>query len=525
MLGCFQVIIKSMDDPEINSTGEQKLIPSDAALRDLAWSKYAAIDSIQYSEAHESLQSPEHITPLVYKHGEQRLTLIASRHVDTEGRPLGNHDYNPNSAYHTDLDRVFDNYLATTPPAQRLAIVEGTIRPTFSRDQAISIGSETGHLCFYAQEHGIPVVSGEPSEAQLQAEMFAAGVTKTELTALYAVWSLGSLIRTTGSAESLGEHLLDKANQAGLYEDSGDQDLSPGQKLTKLVPALNATLGRDWFAWRDGRPVINIPDEVTANSADLEQALADAWWPDRPGRINEVSRLSSDLRDKYLFDLVIDQVKAGKSPIVPFGSTHVARLKSSFDTYFGSSAKLELASLPKPEIANLSKAFIDQGASLEQDGGLEVYIADDPEALLDWAVANNYILHGSTRRITTDFTPQLADDSSKESGNRTAVYMVDIPPLAMFKALTGGIMGSYTTHHGSGAVTIDEHGNRSHPQVEFAISDPDIIAQEGYVYIFDAASSDEHLNGEFLSYKPIHPVAVIKINRHQFKYPIEHLNA
>lgn len=172
--------------------------------------------------------------------------------------------------------------------------------------------------------------------------------------------------------------------------------------------------------------------------------------------------------------------------------------------------------------AAILDALTAMGAKVEQAGSIEVLTADDPEALLDWAVSHQYVLHGTTRLIEGDFEPRTANDSAKESGNRTAIYMVDIPPIAMFKALTGGVNGDRTTHMGCRAIT-DEQGNRSYSEVSFATTAPELVAGQGFVYVFDADDADEHTGGEFLAYKPIRPLAVIKILREQFKYPIEHL--
>jgi hypothetical protein len=117
-------------------------------------------------------------------------------------------------------------------------------------------------------------------------------------------------------------------------------------KGAELVPQLNEALSHDWFGLKDGRVSLNLPDEVLGDPPQMERALADAWWPDRPGRINEVSRLTADLRDKHLFGVILDQLKDGKSPIVPFGSTHIARLKPCFDTYLGQEpSKLDVTTL------------------------------------------------------------------------------------------------------------------------------------------------------------------------------------
>lgn len=315
-----------------------------------AWAEYAALDSAEYIEIHDLLQASEHVTPLRYHQGDTTLTLIASRHYDAQGKALGNHDYNPDSLYHRDLDLIFKRYLETTAPQQRLGIVEGNIRSIASRDVAIRLGTESGHLAYVAAQVGMEVISGEPSEAELQAVLFQTGVTRQELAALYTVWSIGGLVRSGGTLEQLGAHMVFAARQASLTDteipDAAQQAALDPQETARLlkdldgqavafVPQLNSALGREWFGVKAGRPVVNYIDETSAlDAVAVENVMADAWWPDRPGRINDVCRLVSSLRDKHLFRLVVRQLDAGKSPVVPFGSSHIAQLKPCFDAYF-----------------------------------------------------------------------------------------------------------------------------------------------------------------------------------------------
>jgi len=170
----------------------------------------------------------------------------------------------------------------------------------------------------------------------------------------------------------------------------------------------------------------------------------------------------------------------------------------------------------------LLDAAQELGAKCDLVDDLDIYGVDEPEQLLEWAADNSYLLHGSSRLITGAFNPQLANDSTKESGNRTALYMTDIPAISMFKALTGGVDGRGTTNHGAGLTVKD--GKRTYHDMHFATSKPDLIAEEGYVYVFDETAADEHVYGEYLTYKPVKPIAAIKIKRKQFKHPIEVLS-
>ena len=95
------------------------------------------------------------------------------------------------------------------------------------------------------------------------------------------------------------------------------------------------------------------------------------------------------------------------------------------------------------------------------------------------------------------------------------------PILAMFTALAGG--KDVGTRRNKVFLEITDQGVVRYPKPpEFAVGKPEEIANEGYVYIFDKVSQvDEETNGECLSYKPIKPLAIIRIKRVDFQFPIE----
>ena len=160
-----------------------------------------------------------------------------------------------------------------------------------------------------------------------------------------------------------------------------------------------------------------------------------------------------------------------------------------------------------------------EGSTSERLGGVEVFRVPKPNQLLDWAVDNGFILHGTSRLVDGDFVPNTAADSIKESGNRTAVCLTDMPPFAMFMALVGGTNVSGTANHGVHTETND-YGIKT-LEFAFGISTPDKIMASGYIYLFGPDCADEFINGEYLSYKPVKPVLAVRFDRDQFAYPIQ----
>lgn len=159
-------------------------------------------------------------------------------------------------------------------------------------------------------------------------------------------------------------------------------------------------------------------------------------------------------------------------------------------------------------------------AEAHLEDGFAFFDAQDPIETLDWATANGFVFHGSTRRIKGELVPQQANDTEKESGNREAVYMTKKPILAEFTALTGGKdMGG---RQNQVLMDISDSGKVTYPKEPiFKVGKLEEVADEGFVYVFDSTTQvDEDVNGESLSYRPVKPLAAIRIKKEDFRYPI-----
>lgn len=168
-------------------------------------------------------------------------------------------------------------------------------------------------------------------------------------------------------------------------------------------------------------------------------------------------------------------------------------------------------SLLVEELERLGKRVIDQD-------GFAYYQVDDPETVLNWATINGFILHGTTQKVTK-FEPRKANDTAKESGNRTAIYMGDNALISMFMALIGGTglpgFSSFGVH------SEKQPGQLPTKEFTFTVDSEDKIMDEGYVYLFDRSQANDHINDEYLAYKPQKPIAVIRIKRPDFRHNIE----
>jgi len=151
----------------------------------------------------------------------------------------------------------------------------------------------------------------------------------------------------------------------------------------------------------------------------------------------------------------------------------------------------------------------------------EYVILDNPDEIITLCVNNDYVLHGSTRKLV-ELIPQQANDSSKEFGNAKAVYLTSNPIVAKFCALVDG--ANVGERRYSNVTNITPEGEYTYTDTFFGVSKPENIRSEGYIYIFPNSVVDETDGLEHISKEPIKPFLVIQIRRSDWdeqKYPIQ----
>ncbi len=200
-------------------------------------------------------------------------------------------------------------------------------------------------------------------------------------------------------------------------------------------------------------------------------------------------------------------------PVTPLGE-----IKVVVADYVEMGGKIEKSTMDQRE--RLFQEIKRVGLERNVEEGFEFYDVRNPQTFLEWACVNGFVFHGSARRIAGDLLPSQANDEAKESGNRNAVYMTKTPPLVMFTALAGG--RDVGVRRNKVFLEITGEGEVKYPKPpEFGVGRPEEVADEGYVYIFDEKSQvAEKVNGEYLSYEPIKPLAVIRIKKTDFGFPI-----
>jgi hypothetical protein len=142
--------------------------------------------------------------------------------------------------------------------------------------------------------------------------------------------------------------------------------------------------------------------------------------------------------------------------------------------------------------------------------GVEVCAVQAPVQLLHWCTEHGFLLHGSPRLLKT-LDPRQPRDLSKPEGSRTAVYMSDDPALSMYSAIAVGDRGGYQVYRGRGATYLT---------LDFYVRYRSNIADHGYIYVISREPHLELVDGDYLSDRPVMPVACLIFRQTDFPYTI-----
>jgi len=228
-------------------------------------------------------------------------------------------------------------------------VYEGDERVFDNRDEAITKAADSGLVQHLAAKEHIPTVSGEPTEAETKASMERLGVNQDELLALYVARGLESQL-TNGEADFLAGYIYSQAARLGMegfhnYSESEKQEiLASGkldelkaelnQKVSELLPTLNELYrpnldSKDLLvAAEDGS--IGVNPDLADNIAEITMDRLN-WSGEH--RLNEVAKLSMEMRDRFILHRVLEAYDSGKSPFVVYGGSHIVTLKPALQAY------------------------------------------------------------------------------------------------------------------------------------------------------------------------------------------------
>jgi len=316
----------------------------------VAWESYVPIGSNAYKQANAKRIEGGKIEVDELGDKKHSITLVASVKVDPEtGQAISGHENRPDAESMRDTAQAFADYLAATPAEQRFVVYEGDKRVFDNRDEAITKAADSGLVQHLAAKEHIPTVSGEPTEAETTAIMERLGVNQKELLALYVARGLESQL-TNGEADFLAGYIYSQAARLDMegfhnYSESEKQEiLASGkldelkaelnQKVSELLPTLNELYrpnldSKDLLvAAEDGS--IGVNPEFADNIAEITMDRLN-WSGEH--RLNEVAKLSMEMRDRVIFHRVLEAYNSGKNPFVVYGGSHIVTLKPALQAY------------------------------------------------------------------------------------------------------------------------------------------------------------------------------------------------
>jgi len=324
-----------------------------------AWSEYLHYGSEAYHARNTARRALGELT-IHYYDGDDTgeawvVGTINNRHPNN---PFVEHDYDPGSLTLQEIRQHFETYLDQTPKNRQTIIVEGGFESaTFSSlETSIAQGAEAGMLSYLGRQSNVDVLSGEPTDQAVYADMEARGVERLEIVALSAIRHFGVLARrkqldpvdvaldlyeVAANVGVEGFHLVSDDEKSRL--DASGEMPQKIQEITDrviedLLPNLNETTsevlkGNDLYNLRDGRVAINIYSDPTDGEA-VEEELLPLWHPDSTGRLSEVWRINAVSRDMSLFLSIVRAVNNDKNPFVVFGGPHIVCLEPVLAKYF-----------------------------------------------------------------------------------------------------------------------------------------------------------------------------------------------
>ncbi len=334
---------------------EQSVDVMNKQQEEAAWEHYAPIGSAEYEQANQERIKDGKIKVEKFGDDEHSVTLVTSIKVDPEsGQAISGHESRPDAESMRDTEQAFADYLATTPAEQRFVVYEGDERVFDDRDEAISRAADSGLVQHLAAKEHIPTVSGEPTEEETINIMERLGVNREELLALYVARGLESQL-ANGVTDFLSGYINFQAARLGVegfhnYSESEKQEIVASGRLDGLKAELNQkvgellpTLNGLYQPILDNKDLLVVADDgsisVNPEFADnIGKVTMDRLNWSGEHRLNEVAKLSTEMRDRVIFHRILEAYNKGESPFVVYGGSHIVTLTPALKAYTESNA-------------------------------------------------------------------------------------------------------------------------------------------------------------------------------------------
>lgn len=335
--------------PEVGLEATQGLTNEEVAVN-RAWESYRPLGSESYEQANQERVRDGKIKVSKIEKGKDTITLVANIKIDPEtGQVVSGHEGRPEAESMSDTEGAFSQYLLETKPDDRLVIYEGDKRHFETRDESIEQGSDSGLIQFLAESDDVETRAGELTESEFVVEMEKRGATRAEILALRVAQGLAAQVEKNGTDFLAGYINFQAANigMAGfdLYSEEEKIEIEHNgtfdefmqyldkKVIDELLPDLNQQYreivgGEDLFVVVDGAVSINS-DLISDISGIATDKLG--WSGD--SRINEVNRMSMEVRDRHIFEQIIKATNEGKSPLVVYGGSHIVTISPALEAH------------------------------------------------------------------------------------------------------------------------------------------------------------------------------------------------
>jgi hypothetical protein len=333
------------------STETIETMTAETQKEEAAWQNYRPIGSSGYEQANQERIADSRIKVVKIGQPEHSVMLVASIKVDPDtGKAISGHENRPEAESMIETEQAFAEYLAATPLERRMVVYEGDERVFADRDEAIAKATDSGLVQHLAKKEAIPVVSGEPSEAETIAVMEQLGVSREEVLALYVARGLegqqsgdeanflaGFINHQAASLGAEGYHEYSEDEKQAIVAEGRLDEVKAEltSKVCELLPALNnlysEILGKDLLVVENGNVVIN-PD---FSQDKIHEIVFDRLGWSGNHRINEVARLSMEMRDRVIFHRILEAYNSDKNPFVVYGGSHIVTLEPALKAYTG----------------------------------------------------------------------------------------------------------------------------------------------------------------------------------------------
>lgn len=329
-----------------------------------AWSMYAG-----YGEYYQRVnkERAEAAKAKIEKFGpNSEVTIIASINTDPiTGKTIDGHDYHPEAQNHRDIEEAWQKYLAETLPEERFLIFEGNSESFTDRDTAIRLRTEGGMMMFLADQESVQRTTGEPSDLVISDEFEKAGISREETALLFTLRSLA----THASSEPIGDmkyqfypHMASVGfegfpqyteEQKKVFEQGKDgQFLDNSPEAAEQRAQINLDIFQrvspyleKWNAALEsyGLPklIVNDTQEILFEESVSRGDVADSGNPAGEGTHSDRMAQMVAIRDRHIFETIVEASKAGKKPFVVYGGSHVVSLEPTLKEYYGSQRVLE----------------------------------------------------------------------------------------------------------------------------------------------------------------------------------------